>query len=795
MSMRRPLFFGVTSHTGKKVLSMKHRAGIRVIIHTVLAVICAVSITAPACVSASGNMHPVSEEADIASHCIGSEEFDLSEPSEIGSEYEDSYMILSGTFSDNGNPADEAGNDSKRSEPSDRSGTSLSFDTGAGPAAFELEEEEKEEEEEEEEEEEDDEDDDDADSDFHTEEAGRKGDLPNSDSASLNISESEADGFGETDRLDTASDGSSVTEEELVGASVFRYAAVSGGISVTGYTGTAANVTIPGTIDGKKVLSVGEGAFRGKNITSVTLPASLTSLGRNCFYGCENLVSVDLGSCSALKSIGEGAFAVCTSLTSVVIPDSVTRICDDAFFRCSVLKKVTFGSSVEEIGMYAFAFCDKLTSVSFPVSVKTVGIYAFARCVSLRSVAFGSVKDIGNYAFSFTDLTSVNIPASCKTIGTGAFHDCDSLSGVTLREGLTGIGRIAFANCPKLKIATIPDSVTWIGDGAIGCSWGWDGDNTLMMSGEQLVGEGISAEESEEFLKELTEVQTDEELVGAGEYITPNKAFIIRAYRSDGSARKYADNYGMVFRKISKSITDAVISGINTSYNYTGSPQKPAPVVKDGNTTLVKNKDYSLGYDHNVDPGTAVITVTGKGNYKGSQIKNFTITPYPVYGKRITATTAHSTYDYTGNPRKPGVTVKFNGKTLVNGTDYTLTYKNNTNPGTATITLTGKGKFRLTRDLTFKLALTVPTVTGAVKKSAGTMCVTWKKYDKARGYQVRIARGDVSNIYTVGGTSSLSKTISGLKTGQTWRVYVRSYQKIGTKYYYSSWSEVRYVKV
>ena len=75
------------------------------------------------------------------------------------------------------------------------------------------------------------------------------------------------------------------------------------------------------------------------------------------------------------------------------------------------------------------------------------------------------------------------------------------------------------------------------------------------------------------------------------------------------------------------------------------------------------------------------------------------------------------------------------------------------------------------------------------------MRITWKKYDAAGGYQVRIARGEVSKNYTIGGNSNLSKTISGLTPNQTWRVYVRSYKKIGTKYYYSAWSVKQTVKV
>lgn len=582
--------------------------------------------------------------------------------------------------------------------------------------------------------------------------------------------------------------------EEALGASEFRYVSVSGGISVTGYDGTAAKVTIPSSINGKTVVSIGEEAFRQKPVARVTLPATLTSLGRKCFYGCESLEVVNLGSCPSLKTIGEGAFSLCNSLAAVRIPDSVTLIDDDAFFDCSRLEKVKLGSKVERIGMYAFAFCDRLLSISFPASVKTVEMYAFVQCDALATISLGSVKTIGNYAFAFTDPAALSIPASCESIGVGAFHDCSELSKVTLREGLVSIGRIAFANCPMISTITIPNTVTAIEDGAIGCAWGWTSESLVGASKEELSAAEITPDDAEQLLEEWKESET-EELTGAGEYLKPNQAFIVKAFRSDGPAAKYAARYKMSFQKIGKSLSSCSITGINTSSNYTGSPIRPVPTVKDGILTLKDGTDYTVSYSNNVDIGTATVKVTGKGSYGSSKSVTFTITPYPIYGGRVSAKTGSSTYDYTGHVRKPVAVVTFNGTRLKAGTDYTVSYKNNINPGTATITITGKGRFRLTSELTFKIALAVPTVTGVTKKAAGSMRITWKKYDAAGGYQVRIARGEVSKNYTIGGNSNLSKTISGLTPNQTWRVYVRSYKKIGTKYYYSAWSVKQTVKV
>ena len=145
---------------------------------------------------------------------------------------------------------------------------------------------------------------------------------------------------------------------------------------------------------------------------------------------------------------------------------------------------------------------------------------------------------------------------------------------------------------------------------------------------------------------------------------------------------------------------------------YTGKALKPAPVVKDGSKALVKGTDYTLSYKKNVKVGTATVTVTGKGNYTGSVSKKFRIAKsfskvsvsfpktskggYVYVGKTLT-------FAYTGKAFKPAPVVKNGSKTLAKGTDYTLSYKNNTDAGTATVTVTGKGNYTGSKSLTFKI--------------------------------------------------------------------------------------------
>ena len=135
------------------------------------------------------------------------------------------------------------------------------------------------------------------------------------------------------------------------------------------------------------------------------------------------------------------------------------------------------------------------------------------------------------------------------------------------------------------------------------------------------------------------------------------------------------------------------------SQYYTGSQIKPVPKIKNGTTTLKNGTDFTLTYQNNVNKGTAKVYIKGKGNYSGSCSLTFSITARPVSTLKITVPSV----TYNGKAQKPAVTVKYNNYKFKNGTDYTLSYKNNTKIGTATVTVKGKGKLSGTKSVTFKI--------------------------------------------------------------------------------------------
>lgn len=156
--------------------------------------------------------------------------------------------------------------------------------------------------------------------------------------------------------------------------------------------------------------------------------------------------------------------------------------------------------------------------------------------------------------------------------------------------------------------------------------------------------------------------------------------------------------------KRSFTIKPAIIYNQCTFYKiasqyYTGSQIKPVPKIKNGTTTLKNGTDFTLTYQNNVNKGTAKVYIKGKGNYSGSCSLTFSITARPVSTLKITVPSA----TYNGKAQKPAVTVKYNNYKFKNGTDYTLSYKNNTKIGTATVTVKGKGKLSGTKSVTFKI--------------------------------------------------------------------------------------------
>lgn len=220
-------------------------------------------------------------------------------------------------------------------------------------------------------------------------------------------------------------------------------------------------LTIPSTLDGHPVTSIGHRAFSGiYTLTGITIPQGVKSIGNNAFLICTNLEYVAIA--DSVSDIGDWAFERCYRLSSVTIPNSVTNIGKAAFQFCTNLTRVSILNGVQNIGPWAFYGCSSLSNIIIPNSVTNIGRAAFADCSGLKDINIGkSVMTIGESAFEGCDsLVSLSIPGSVKDFGKYAFMSCDSLKRVTLEHGVEVIGESAFYNCVNLLSISIPSSVT-----------------------------------------------------------------------------------------------------------------------------------------------------------------------------------------------------------------------------------------------------------------------------------------------------------------------------------------------
>ena len=244
-------------------------------------------------------------------------------------------------------------------------------------------------------------------------------------------------------------------------------------------------LVIPSTYRNKPVSSIGNAAFRNKSsLTSIIIPDSVISIDTNAFYGCTGLTSITIP--DSITSIGESTFEGCTSLASIIIPDSITSIGTRAFAGCSSLTSITIGSDVTSITDSAFEGCTNLVTISVSSDNpyyssydgilfnkdKTQIIHYPKGKIENEYIVPDSVISLGDSVFfSCKNLTSVTIPTSVKSIGTKTFSECSSLTEITINNGVTSIGDSAFEGCTELTSITIPDSVTSIGARAFaGCS-------------------------------------------------------------------------------------------------------------------------------------------------------------------------------------------------------------------------------------------------------------------------------------------------------------------------------------
>lgn len=447
------------------------------------------------------------------------------------------------------------------------------------------------------------------------------------------------------DSAKNESDSSSADKTGEVGS--FSYSIHNGEATIIHCdTSVTGEITIPSTIDGVKVTSIGEWAFDGcytltgvtipdgvinidnyafvfcEKITSVIIPDSVKNIGVQVFGGCSNLKKVTLP--EGITSIGEGAFSRCTSLSSIDIPASVEKIGEGAFAQCTKLieigvkdnnayytseggvlynKKKTelhtwpagmkgdaeILNSVTSIDDYAFSGCDDITNITIPNGVTSIGKSSFDGCVGITSINIpDSVKNIGDSAFvKCSELSNIVIPDSVVSMGTDLFGGCSNLKSIVLPKGVDQINDYTFLACTGLTNYTIPDSVTYLGESAFnGCS-----GLTKMIIPDSVTTMGICV---------------FEDCAGLENVILPKNLTLISGYAFENCFRLRSITIPSAVTKIDvnafdccNALTDVYYSGSKEQWNHIS--------ISDGNDYL---KNATIHYSSKIPSKIKKVEVT-----------------------------------------------------------------------------------------------------------------------------------------------------------------------------------------
>ena len=242
-----------------------------------------------------------------------------------------------------------------------------------------------------------------------------------------------------------------------------------------------------------------------------------------------------------------------------------------------------------------------------------------------------------------------------------------------------------------------------------------------------------------------------------------------------------------------KSLNNGLLTLSETSYVYDGTYKKPAATVTFEGKVLQEGKDYTISYRNNLNVGVATVIATGMGDYTGYTSKNFTITKRAMAGGTVSVA---SSLSFTGSNITPSVTVKVAGRTLTNGTDYTVSYSNNKNVGKATVKITGKGNYSGSLSAKFDIVPAKQQIQKLETKYKG-FYIDWAQKGSATGYDVEYSvnanmSGAVSKHLTASKPDTL--TVSGLAGNKTYYVRVRSYTNVNGKVYYGAWSDIKSIK-
>lgn len=579
----------------------------------------------------------------------------------------------------------------------------------------------------------------------------------------------------------------SYTQDSSLGGNTFRYTLSGSEATITGFTALSAgttdkSITIPSIMNGNTVVEIGEAVFDGnENIESVSIPASVKTINNYAFNLCFGLSSVTFANDSELITIGEAAFGS-TAISSITLPNKLQYITENAFEYCENLTSVTIPNSTKKIFGGAFANCTNLSTVTIGSKVSDIKSGAFTSCVALSSISVNSANETYSSASGVlynkdkTTLilypqgksnTGFELRDETTTIADYAFEGNTALQQLLINStsSLVSIGVGAFRGCSSLKsIMDIPDSLTTIGDEAFkGVA------NNLYVNSacdHPLVASAI--------IQGVSTRKWDRNHSGKGNY-TVKENVVPATCTEDGT-------YDEVVR----------CSGCDTEFSRTARTEDAkghisGEPVREISTPATYDK---VGYcNEYVYCTVCTAELSREEDIEIPKLKKTSLAKATVSGIKDKT--------YTGKGTTQNITVKLNGKTLKNGTDYKVSIKNWTDVGTATLTVTGINAYSGSIKKTYKIN---PKGTSLSKVTAGkkAFTATWKKQTtKTTGYQIQYSTSSKfknAKTVTVKKNKTTKTTVKKLKAKKKYYVRIRTYKTVGKKKYYSSWSKAKAVK-
>ena len=571
-------------------------------------------------------------------------------------------------------------------------------------------------------------------------------------------------------------------------------------------------------------------------LTSVNIPASVSSLSSTAFRDCANLTDVNVSGNNAhyksidgvvysksgdtlvicpsgktevnienVTTIGHSAFTYCDKLTDIILPGSVTSIEAEAFEYCNNLKSISLPNSLTTIGYEAFSGCDGLTEITIPNSVTTIGDNAFSYCNNLAKVTLSdSLISIGHSAFhDCINLSDITIPDSVTTLD-GTFNGCDSLTDLSFFDSVTTIESYAFGYCEGLKKITIPDCVTHIGNSTF---------RYCINLTDVIIPDTVTTIDDFAFANcdNLTSVTIPESVTFIDVNVFMNSPENLTIYGYAGStAETYANQQEINFQAIEKPVVTLipVTPSVPTATNTPVPTATNTPVPTATNTPVPTATNTPVPTATNTPVPTA--TNTPVPTATNTPVPTATSTPTPTQtvknNQKITAENITKTYGDKA----------FSIKAKTSG-DGNLSY---TSGNKKIVTISSKGKISIKgcgkttitikasetkeyKSAEKKITITVKPkkqqLSSAKSKQPKTITVSWKKDKNATGYilQYSTDKHFKKNVKTVtiSNNKTTSKKIEKLKPRKKYYVRVCSYKKSSNGKVCGDYSKVKTITV